>query len=122
MLDRVGDVVLAADHVGDAHLSVVYDDGEVVEVLPVCLADHEVGEMTAVLFHLATDQIDEADLAFGYAKTPDWLTTLSGELFALGLGYLAALARVFGWEFLRLLLRALRCELIRRTVAGVDRA
>ena len=42
LLGRVGEVVVAADDVGDPHLGVVDRDGEVVEDAAVAAGDHEV--------------------------------------------------------------------------------
>ena len=42
VLRRVGEVVLAADHVGDPHIRVVYDHGEVVERRTIRAEDHEI--------------------------------------------------------------------------------
>ena len=42
VLRRVGEVILAADHVGDPHIRIVHDHGEVVERRTVRAKDHKI--------------------------------------------------------------------------------
>ena len=42
VLRRIGEVILAADHVGDPHIRVVHDHGEVVERRTIRAKDHEI--------------------------------------------------------------------------------
>ena len=62
---RAGHVLAAADHVRDAHVVVVDDDGEVVDRRAVGPRDHEVVELRGVLAARARDQIVPARVAAG---------------------------------------------------------
>ena len=62
VLGRVGEVVLAADDVGDLHRGVVDDHGEVVERRAVGADDHEVAaEGGGVDLDAAADEVVEGD-------------------------------------------------------------
>ena len=62
---RAGHVLAAADHVRDAHVVVVDDDGEVVDRRAVGPRDHEVVELRRVLAGRTRDQIVPARVAAG---------------------------------------------------------
>ena len=55
--ERVRQVLLGADDVGDPHLGVVDDRGEVVERLPAGPDDHEVADLVGLLLDVPLDQV-----------------------------------------------------------------
>ena len=63
LLGRVGDVVLAAQHVGDAHVHVVHGGGEVVGRRAVGAHDDEVLDRAVVEGHRAADVVLDDRLA-----------------------------------------------------------
>ena len=61
VLGRVGEVVVAPDHVRDAHVRVVDADAEVVERVPVGPDEHEVVEGVGRKLHAPSDQVVDDD-------------------------------------------------------------
>ena len=57
LLGRVADVVLSADHAGDAHDHVVHGGGQVVRGRPVAARHHEVLDLRVVEGDLTTDHV-----------------------------------------------------------------
>ncbi len=65
LLGRVGDVIVAADDVGDLHRDVVRDDGEVVDRRTVGAEDDEVIEVATLPGDPAVNRIHPRDLLVG---------------------------------------------------------
>ena len=63
LLRGVGEVVVAADHIGDAHLEVVDGDREVVQRGAVAAGDHEIVLEPVLEPHRAADQVLDHGLA-----------------------------------------------------------
>ena len=63
LLGRVGEVVVAPDHVGDPHVGVVDRDGEVVENRAIAASDHEVVLGLIGKAHLASDLVGNNGVA-----------------------------------------------------------
>jgi hypothetical protein len=58
VLRRIGEVVFTTNHVGDPHICVIHDHGEVVERAPIGTQNHEVTtERLSVDFHAAAHEI-----------------------------------------------------------------
>ena len=58
VLRRIGEVVFTTNHVGDPHICVIHDHGEVVERTPIGTQDHEVTtERLGVNLHAAAHEI-----------------------------------------------------------------
>ena len=121
----VGQVVVAADDVGDAHVGVVADHGEVVGGRAVGAHDDHVVHDVGGEGHVAVDGVVELDGAVLERHLQAPHVRLAGLDAAGGLGRVdvAARAVVAGIAALfRLGLRALRVKLVFRAEARVDHA
>ena len=71
LLRRVGDVIVAADDVGDLHGDVVGHDRHVVDRRPVAPQDDEVVEVVALEADAAVDRVVPGDFPLGDAEADD---------------------------------------------------
>ena len=70
LLRRIGDVVVAPDHMGDAHGDIVGDDGHVVDGRPVAPENDEVVQVPAVPGDEAVHRVFPGDVFLGHPE-PD---------------------------------------------------
>ncbi len=110
---RVVDVVVAADHVGDAHVDVVDDHREVVGRETVRTEDHEVVEFGVAPLDAALDLVVEHDCARGRIAEADHAVGIVAQRF-VAIAVVAVVARLLaarhrrGAHRLDLLLRLVR--------------
>ena len=71
VLRGVHEVLLAAEHVGDAHVVVVDDVGEVECWEPVGLLDDEIFELVGGEDDLAEDEVVDSDVGVGHSEPHD---------------------------------------------------
>ena len=71
LLGRVGEVVVAADHVGNRHVGVVHRDAEVVGRRAVAARDHEVLDLDVGEHHAPLDRVLDHDLALERDRESD---------------------------------------------------
>ena len=112
LVRRVGQVLLAADHVRDVHRGVVDGAREVVCRISVRLHDDEIAEQVRVECHLAPHHVGELHVAAGHMEANREDSAIGGRI-----GETAP--RVDVGTVLRLSLLALGVELLRRAVAAV---
>ena len=116
---RVGDVVLAANHMGDAELDVVDHRGQRVEVGPVLAAQDRVGQRAAIDAALAAHHVGPADRSGIEAEAPVRLPARGLERGAVGVGQAKRGAVVDRRTPERLLALAPAVELLRRLVGRI---
>ena len=128
---RVGDVVLAADHVADMEVGVVDDAGEGVEEGAVGADDDGIGQRADVDRLVAADEVvprddgrqrREALLGVVETEAPVRAPPLGLEPLALGIVELEAGTVVDGRQTARELALALAVELVLGLVAGIEPA
>ena len=83
---RIGDMVLAPDHMGDAQLDVVHDGGERVEPAAILAHEHGVGEGGAIDMAVAAHQIGPGDRARLQLEAPMGLAPLRHHGLPVGVG------------------------------------
>ena len=115
LVRSVGQVLLAANHMGDLHGRVVEGTGEVIDGETVRFHDDEVADERAVEAHLATDHVRETDLAARDLEA-------HGELCASGWRIGQAAPRVHGRSLLRLRQLALGVQLLGCAIAAIGLA
>lgn len=71
LTSRVGEMVVAADHVRYLHVTVVDDGGEVIARQTVGTQDDEVADDVAAEAHRTADEVVDDDVAIGHAQTHD---------------------------------------------------
>ena len=115
---RVGDVVLAADHVGDAEVDVVDDRGQRVEVGAVLAHQHRVGQRGAIHMGLAADEVGPGDGAVIEPEAPMGAAPLPFQPRPVLVGEVEGRAVVDRRQAAGELALAAELELVRRLVAG----
>ncbi len=120
VLGRVGEMVLAADDVADAHGDVVHDDREVVQRGAIRAGDDEVAAQRARIDgHVPAHQVVELHETLADAEADDGRPTFGATGDAVRLVQVRAAAHVGGILPGFLLGRAVGGQLLRRAEAGV---
>ena len=119
---RVGDVVFAADDMGDAKVDVVDHRGQRIEVAPVLAPQHRIGERGAVDMTLAAHHVVPPHGRRLEAKAPVRLAAVSLERRALGVGQAQRGAVIDRRTAERLLALAPPVEFFGRLVGGIEPA
>jgi hypothetical protein len=117
---RVGDVVLAPDHVGDLHQRVVHDDGEVVGGTAVGAHEDRIADDVGAERHLAADQILKRHVeVLRHAEADDGALARLHPAPCLVGGQAAAGPVILGRPSGREVAAAIRLQLLRRAEAVV---
>ncbi len=117
---RVGDMVLAADDVGDARVEIVHDRGQGIKIGAVLAHQNRIGQRGAIDMAVAADQIVPAHDFGLQPEAPVRLAARRLQRRAFGFGQAQGRAIVNRRRAARDLQAALALQLVRRLVAGIE--
>ena len=117
----IGDMILAANDMGDAEIDIVDDGRQRVEIAAIVADQHRVGQRGGIDMLLAAHEIVPDDVARLELEAPMGLAPFGLELRAVFLGQLQGGAVVDRRPPARELPLALELELVRRLIGGIER-